>query len=143
KSWREKDEAVKWTCKGDPSYTLEELDKTSRGTDVILHIGKDEDEFLDKNRISGLLDKYCKFLPIEIRFGKKTETKVIEEDEDTETEEVEVDNIINNPHPLWKKLPADLTEDDYKNFYNELYPYSPAPLFWIHLNIDYPFNLTG
>lgn len=143
KSWREKDEAVKWTCKGDPSYTLEELDKTSRGTDVILHIGKDEDEFLDKNRISGLLDKYCKFLPIEIRFGKKTETKVIGEGEDTETEEVEVDNIINNPHPLWKKLPADLTEDDYKNFYNELYPYSPAPLFWIHLNIDYPFNLTG
>lgn len=143
KSWKEVTQAVKWSCEGDPTYTLEEIEKESRGTDIILHISDEEKEYLEESRINELLDKYCKFLPIEIRFGKKTEYETVGEGDDAETKEIEVDNIINNPHPLWKKQPADLTDEDYKSFYNELYPYSPAPLFWIHLNIDYPFNLTG
>ncbi len=143
KSWKDMDSAVKWACEGDPTYTIETAERDSRGTDIILHISDDEKEYLEKSRIDELLDKYCKFLPIEIRFGKKTEYETTGEGDDAETKEIEVDNIVNNPHPLWKKQPAELTDEDYKSFYNELYPFSPAPLFWIHLNIDYPFNLTG
>ncbi len=139
-----KDEkAVKWTCKGDPEYTLEDADKSARGTDIVLHISEDSTEFLEKSRIEGLLNKYCKFLPVEIKFGTKTETIYEGEGDDKEAKEIETDNIINNPHPIWKKKPTDLTDEDYKNFYNELHPFSAPPLFWIHLNIDYPFNLTG
>lgn len=143
KSWQEDASSVKWTCEGEPAYTIEEAEREERGTDVVLYINEEEDEYLDENRINGLLDTYCKFLPIEIRFGTKTETKTVGEGEDAETEEIEVDNIINNTHPLWKKQPTDLTDEEYKQFYNELYPMSAPPLFWIHLNIDFPFNLTG
>ena len=123
--------AVRWTCDGTTEYLIEEADKTSRGTDVILHIADDELEYIDEYKIEGLLEKYCKFLPVNIIFG--TEKK----------DDVDVPKIINNPAPAWKKSPSELTDEDYKNFYSELYPYSPAPLFWIHLNVDYPFNLTG
>ncbi len=123
--------AVRWTCDGTTEYAIEEADKTSRGTDVILHIADDELEYIDEYKIEGLLEKYCKFLPVNIIFG--TEKK----------DDVDVPKIINNPAPAWKKSPSELTDEDYKNFYSELYPYSPAPLFWIHLNVDYPFNLTG
>ncbi len=137
------EKAVKWTCKGDPEYTLEDADKTTRGTDIVLHISEDSTEFLEKSRIEGLLNKYCKFLPVEIKFGTKTKTIYEGEGDDKEAKEIETDNIINNPHPIWKKKPTELTDEDYKAFYNELHPFSAPPLFWIHLNIDYPFNLTG
>lgn len=132
-----------WTCEGNPEYTLEENDKDFRGTDVILHINDEDKEFLENHRIQQLLDKYCKFLPVEIKFGTRTETVTEGEGDDAEEKQVEVDNIINNPSPAWRKQPADLTDEDYKAFYNELYPFSTPPMFWIHLNIDYPFNLTG
>ncbi len=135
--------AVKWTCKGDPSFTLEEIEKEDRGTDVVLHIAKDSEEFLEEGRISALLDKYCKFLPFPIKFGTKTETSYEGEGDDRKEIKTEVDNIINNPNPLWKSAPSELKDEDYKAFYKELHPFSPDPLFWIHLNIDYPFNLTG
>ncbi len=135
--------AVKWTCKGDPKYTIEKHDRKERGTDVILHIGEDASEFLEEGRIETLLRKYCKFLPIEIKFGTKTETSYEGEGDDRKEIKTEVDNIINNPSPAWKKSPRSLKEEDYKAFYNELYPFSAPPMFWIHLNIDYPFNLTG
>ena len=115
-------QGVTWSCEGNPEFELSNNDKTERGTDIVLHISEDSKEFLEEGRIKGLLDKYCQFLPVEISFKEE---------------------IINNPEPLWKKNPADLTDEDYKNFYNELHPNGPAPLFWIHLNIDYPFNLTG
>ncbi len=134
---------VTWSCEGDPEYFIEKNEKTERGTDIILHISEDSTEYLEKNRIQELLDKYCKFLPVEIRFGTKTETIYEGEGDDKEAKEIEVDNIVNNPNPLWRKQPSELTDDDYRNFYNELYPYSTPPMFWIHLNIDYPFNLTG
>lgn len=143
KSYRDEDPAVKWECDGDPEYTMTPNDKTDRGTEIILHIDEENSEYLEEYRISELLNKYCKFLPIEIKFGTKTETSWEGEGDDKKEIETEVDNIINNPHPIWKKKPSDLTDDDYKNFYSELYPYSQTPLFWIHLNIDYPFNLTG
>lgn len=142
KSWKE-DEAVHWSCKGDPEYITEKAEKTSRGTDIVLHITEDSVEYLEESRIQELLDKYCKFLPVEIRFGTKTETTYEGEGADRKSIETEVDNIVNNPSPLWKKAPKDLTDEDYKAFYQELYPYSQPPLFWIHLNIDYPFDLTG
>ena len=135
--------AVVWTCEGNPEYTIDASDKAERGTDMVLHISEDSKEFLDKNRIQGLLEKYCRFLPVEIKFGTKTETTYEGEGEDRQEIKTEVDNIINNPNPAWKKSPSELTDEDYKAFYNELHPFSPAPLFWIHLNIDYPFNLTG
>lgn len=143
RSWKENADAVRWTCDGNPEYTLEPVEKADRGTDVILHINEESIEYLEKDKIQGLLDKYCKFLPVLIKFGTKTKTEYVGEGEDMKTEETEVDNIINNPKPLWKKSPSEMTDEDYKAFYQELYPYSPAPLFWIHLNIDYPFNLTG
>ncbi|MEO6904570.1 MAG: molecular chaperone HtpG [Bacteroidia bacterium] len=133
-------QAIHWECDGSPDYKLEDAKKSSRGTDIILHIADDSEEFLEEFRIKELLNKYCKFLPIEIKFGtKKITTKEGEKDVETE-----VDNIINNPTPAWTKKPADLTDEDYKKFYRELYPMSfEDPLFHIHLNVDYPFNLTG
>ncbi len=142
-SYQEGAQGVTWTCEGQPEYTLEENDKAVRGTDVILHINEDDKEFLENNRIQQLLDKYCKFLPVEIKFGTRTETITEGEGEEAEEKQVEVDNIINNPDPAWRKSPADLEDEDYRAFYNELYPFSTPPMFWIHLNIDYPFNLTG
>ncbi|WP_299114907.1 molecular chaperone HtpG [uncultured Winogradskyella sp.] len=142
-----KDEAAAhWTCDGSPEYTLEEANKTDRGTEIILHIAEDSTEFLEDSRISELLLKYNKFMPVPIKFGTKTETLPKPEDakEDDPAPTQEVENIINNPNPAWTKLPADLEEDDYKNFYRELYPMQfEEPLFNIHLNVDYPFNLTG
>ncbi len=135
-----KDEpAVRWVCDGTPEYSIGETEKTERGTDVILHISDDALEYLEESKIESLLEKYCKFLPIKIQFGTKSE----EVGDGIDKKEEIVPNIINNPNPLWKKSPSELTDEDYKNFYNELYPYSTPPLFWIHLNIDYPFNLTG
>jgi len=142
-SYQEGAGAVKWVCEGDPEYTIEEAEREFRGTDVILHINEENKEFLEDHRIQQLLDKYCKFLPIPIQFGTKTETITEGEGEEAEEKQVEVDNIINNTNPAWRKQPADLTDEDYKAFYNELYPFSTPPLFWIHLNIDFPFNLTG
>ncbi len=142
-----KDEpAAHWTCDGSTSYTLEEHDKTERGTEIILHINEDELEFLENSKITELLTKYNKFMPIPIKFGTKTETLPKPEDakEEDPAPTKEVDNIINNPNPAWTKQPADLKEEDYKGFYRELYPMQfEEPLFNIHLNVDYPFNLTG
>ncbi len=135
--------AVHWSCKGDPSYEIGSSDKTDRGTDIILHISEDAKEYLEQDRIQALLDKYCKFLPYPLQFGMKTEVSYEGEGEDRKEIKTEVPNIINEAFPIWKKQPADLTDEDYKNFYQELYPFSPEPLFWIHMNIDYPFNLTG
>ncbi|HEX8016410.1 MAG TPA: molecular chaperone HtpG [Flavobacterium sp.] len=142
-----KDEpAAHWTCDGSPEFTLEPADKTSRGTEIILHIAEDSLEFLEDSKIHGLLNKYNKFMPIPIKFGTKTETLPKPEDapEDYVNETVETDNIINNPNPAWTKQPSELSDADYKNFYRELYPMQfEEPLFNIHLNVDYPFNLTG
>ena len=142
-----KDEpAAHWICDGSPEFTLEPADKTTRGTEIILHIAEDSLEFLDDSKIGGLLNKYNKFMPIPIKFGTKTETLPKPEDapEDYVNETVEIDNFINNPNPAWTKQPTELTEVDYKNFYREVYPMQfEEPLFHIHLNVDYPFNLTG
>jgi len=142
-----KDEpAVHWVCDGSPEFTLEPSDKTERGTEIILHIAEDSTEFLEEYRIGELLKKYNKFMPVPIKFGTRTETLPKPEDapEDYKAEEVETDNIINNPNPAWTKQPSDLTDEDYKSFYHELYPMQfEEPLFNIHLNVDYPFNLTG
>lgn len=135
--------AVAWACEGDPEYSLSEIEKSERGTEVVLHINEENKEFLEEYRIRQLLEKYCKFLPIPIKFGTRKETITEGEGDDQVEKEVEVDNIINNTSPAWRRQPADLTDEDYKAFYNELYPFSTPPLFWIHLNIDYPFNLTG
>lgn len=143
KSWNEEESAVLWTCEGNPEFSLESSNKKERGTDVILYINKDGEEFLEDNRIQSLLDKYCKFLPVPIKFGTKEETLFEGEGENKKEKKVNVDNIVNNPNPIWKKQPGDLSDDDYKNFYKELYPFGQPPMFWIHLNIDYPFNLTG
>jgi molecular chaperone HtpG len=143
-----KDEpAVQWTCDGSPEFTLEETTaKTDRGTEIILHIAEDSTEFLEENRIRELLTKYNKFMPVPIKFGTKTETLPLPEGaaEDAVAETVEVDNIVNNPTPAWTKSPSELKDEDYKSFYHELYPMQfEEPLFNIHLNVDYPFNLTG
>ncbi|WP_335966668.1 molecular chaperone HtpG [Galbibacter sp. PAP.153] len=140
-----KDEpASHWSCDGSPKYSLEQADKKERGTEIILHINKDSEEFLDDAKITQLLTKYNKFMPIPIKFGTKEETKTTGEGDDAKEEKTTVDNIINNPDPAWTKQPADLKEEDYKNFYRELYPMQfEEPLFHIHLNVDYPFNLTG
>ena len=147
KSYKEGTTAVRWICDGSPEFTLEETaDKTDRGTEIILHIAEDSTEFLEESRIRELLLKYNKFMPVPIKFGTKTETLPLPEDaaEDAKPETKEVDNIINNPTPAWTKAPADLKDEDYKNFYRELYPMQfEDPLFHIHLNVDYPFNLTG
>ena len=140
------DPASHWSCDGSPEYTLEGHDKTTRGTEIILHIDEDSKEFLDEARIKELLNKYNKFMPIPIKFGTKEETLPLAEDaeEGAEAEKVTVDNIINNPSPAWTKQPSELKDEDYSNFYRELYPMQfEEPLFNIHLNVDYPFNLTG
>lgn len=147
KSYREENPAVRWICDGSPEFSLEETtDKTDRGTEIILHIAEDSLEFLEESRIRELLTKYNKFMPVPIKFGTKTETLPLPEDaaEDAVAETVEVDNIINNPTPAWTKAPSELKDEDYKAFYHELYPMQfEEPLFNIHLNVDYPFNLTG
>ena len=138
KSYQEGAKAVKWSCDGSPEFTIEDAEKEDRGSDIILYIDDDCKEFLEKSQIEQLLNKYCKFLPVPIAFGKKTEWK------DGKQVETEEDHIINSVEPLWTKAPSTLKEDDYKNFYRTLYPMQmDEPLFWIHLNVDYPFNLTG
>lgn len=140
-----KDEpAAHWTCDGSPEFTLAPSDKTTRGTEIILHVADDSLEFLEEHKISELLTKYNKFMPVPIKFGTKNETVTVGEGETAKTETVVVDNIINNPNPAWTKQPSELTDEDYKNFYKELYPMQfEEPLFHIHLNVDHPFNLTG
>ena len=137
KSYKEGATAVKWSCDGSPEFELEETEKADRGSDIILYIDDDCKEFLEKARIKSLLNKYCKFLPVPVAFGKKTEWK------DGKQIETEEDNVINNVEPLWTKTPSSLKDEDYKSFYRTLYPMQDEPLFWIHLNVDYPFNLTG
>ena len=137
KSYKEGAQAVKWTCDGSPEFTLEEVEKADRGTDIVLYIDDDCKEFLEESRISALLKKYCSFLPVPIAFGKKKEWK------DGKQVETAEDNVINDTIPLWTKKPSELSDEDYKKFYRELYPMSDKPLFWIHLNVDYPFHLTG
>ena len=137
KSYKDGEKAVKWSCDGSPEFTIEETEKEGRGSDIILYIDDDCKEFLEKNTIEGLLQKYCKFLPIPVAFGKKTEWK------DGKQVETGEDNIINNVEPLWTMTPSTLKDEDYQKFYRTLYPMQDEPLFWIHLNVDYPFNLTG
>ena len=137
KSYKDGAQAVKWSCDGSPEYTLEEIEKAERGTDIIMYIDDDSKEFLSESRISGILNKYCRFLPVEIAFGKKKEWK------DGKQVETEEDNIINDTTPLWTRKPSELKDEDYKDFYRKLYPMSDEPLFWIHLNVDFPFHLTG
>lgn len=142
-SWQPGSKAVRWTCEGSPEFTLEEIEKTERGTEIILHINEENEEFLKKARIEELLEKYCKYLPGRIVFGTKTEYFDTGEGDDQKEESREVPNVVNNPAPIWKKSPSDLTDADYNAFYREQYPMTAEPMFWIHLNIDYPFNLTG
>ena len=137
KSHQEGAQAVKWTCDGSPEFTIENVEKESRGSDIILYIDDDCKEFLEEARISGLLKKYCSFLPVPIAFGKKKEWK------DGKQIDTAEDNIINDTTPLWTRKPSELSDEDYKSFYSKLYPMSDEPLFWIHLNVDYPFHLTG
>ena len=138
-----KSKGVTWMCEGEPEYYIEQNDKKERGTEVILHIDEENKEFLEDARIESLLNKYCRFLPIQIQFGMKTESRWEGEGDDRKEIKEEKDNIINNTAPLWKKKPAKIKEEQYKEFYRELYPMSAEPMFWIHLNIDFPFNLTG
>ncbi|MDR3057442.1 MAG: molecular chaperone HtpG [Prevotella sp.] len=137
KSFKEDSQAVKWSCDGSPEFTIEPVEKAERGTDIILYIDDENKNFLEKAEIDKLLKKYCRFLPVPIVFGKKTEWK------DGKSEETDEDNVINDTNPLWTRKPADLKDEDYKKFYQELYPFSDEPMFWIHLNVDYPFKLTG
>ena len=137
KSYKEGSKAVKWSCDGSPEYTLEDVDKEERGSDVVLYIDDDCKEFLQKSKIEDLLNKYCKFMAVPVVFGKKTEWK------DGKSVDTEEDNVINSVEPLWVKAPSSLKDEDYKSFYRTLFPMNDEPLFWIHLNVDYPFNLTG
>ena len=139
KSYQENSKAVKWSCDGSPAFEIDDAERQERGTDIILYIDDDCKEFLDKSKLEGLLQKYCKFMPVPVAFGKKQEWSS-EEKKMVDTAE---DNIINNVEPLWTKTPSTLKDEDYKSFYRTLYPMSDEPLFWIHLNVDYPFNLTG
>ena len=136
-SWQDGAKAVKWSCDGSPEYSMEECKKADRGTVITLYLDKDSDEFAAKGRIGQLLGKYCKFMPVPVVFDKKTEWK------DGKEVEKDEDNVINNIEPIWTKAPSELKEEDYKNFYKALYPFEEEPMFWIHLNVDYPFNLTG
>ena len=137
KSWKEGSKAVKWSCDGSPAYEIDDAEREDHGSDIILYIDDDSKEFLDKFKLESLLNKYCKFLPVPVAFGKKTEWK------DGKQVDTAEDNIINNVEPLWTKTPSTLKDEDYKSFYRTLYPMHDEPLFWIHLNVDYPFNLTG
>ena len=145
KSYIKKNKAAYWKCDGNTEFEIKESKKKDRGTEVILHINDDSKEFLEEAKINEILGRYCKFLPVEIKFGQKEES--VEDGKDKEGKPkhktVKTDNIVNNPNPIWNKSPKDLKDDDYKAFYKELYPFSEEPLFWIHLNVDYPFNLTG
>lgn len=145
KSFREGTDAAKWTCDGSTEFELSSAEKNSRGTDVILHVNADSEEFLDEFRLKGILEKYCKFLPVEIKFGTKEESVEdgVDKDGKPQYKSVTVDRIINTTTPIWTKAPNDLKDEDYLSFYKELYPFGEDPLFWIHLNVDYPFNLTG
>lgn len=144
-SYQEGSEPARWTCDGSTEFEITKGERTDRGTDIILHINKDSEEFLDKWKLQGILDKYCKFLPVPIKFGTKNESVEdgVDEKGDKKWKSVDVDNIVNTTAPIWTKSPSDLTDEDYLKFYKELYPMSEDPLFWIHLNVDYPFNLTG
>ena len=144
-SYGEGAEPARWVCDGSTSFEITEGSRTERGTDVILYINAESEEFLQEHRIEEILNKYAKFLPVPVQFGTKTESVPDGEDEEGKTKykSVEVDNIINNTNPIWTKAPADLKDEDYLDFYRELYPFAEEPLFWIHLNVDYPFNLTG
>jgi molecular chaperone HtpG len=144
-SYQEGAQPARWICDGSTEFEITPGNRTERGTEITLYINKDNEEFLSKYRLQEILDKYCKFLPVPIKFGTKTESEPDGEDEEGKPKykSVEVDNIINNTNPIWTKAPADLKDEDYLNFYRELYPFSEDPLFWIHLNVDYPFNLTG
>ena len=138
KSWKEGSKAVKWSCDGSPAYEIDDAERAEHGSDIILYIDDDCKEFLDKFKLEGLLNKYCKFMAVPIAFGKKTEWK------DGKQVETEEDNVINDINPAWTRKPADLKDEDYKAFYRRLYPMQmDEPLFWIHLNVDYPFHLTG
>lgn len=137
RSYKDGAKAVKWSCDGSPAYEIDDAEKESRGSDIILYVDDDCKEFLEKSKIEGLLNKYCKFLPVPVAFGKKTEWK------DGKQVDTDEDNIINNVEPLWTKAPSTLKDEDYKSFYRTLYPMQDEPMFWIHLNVDYPFNLTG
>jgi len=137
RSYKEDSKGIHWVCDGSPEYQMEETEKEDRGTDVVLHLDKDSEDYLEESKINEILNRYCKFLPIEIAFGKKKDYK---DGKEVETNE---DNIINDTNPLWKQKPADLKDEDYKEFYKKLYPVHEDPLFHIHLNVDYPFNLTG
>lgn len=137
RSYKEGAKAVKWSCDGSPEFEIEDVEKADRGSDIVLHIDDDCKEFLEKQKIEELLNKYCKFMAVPVAFGKKTEWK------DGKQQETNEDNIINNVEPLWTKTPSTLKDEDYKSFYRTLYPMQDEPLFWIHLNVDYPFNLTG
>ena len=144
KSYKDNTEAIHWSCDGSPNYSIKKSKKKDIGTEIILHIADDSTEFLEKTRINGLLDKYNKFMLIPIKYGTKEETKTVGKGDKAKEEKITVDNIINNPNPAWTKKPSDLKDEDYKNFYHELYPMQfEEPLFNIHLNVDYPFNLTG
>lgn len=145
KSYQEGSDAARWECDGSTEFELTPAEKESRGTDVILHINADSEEFLDEWRLKGILEKYCKFLPVEIKFGTKDESVEdgIDKENKPKYKTVTKDRIINNTSPVWTKVPSDLKDEDYLKFYKELYPFSEDPLFWIHLNVDYPFNLTG
>lgn len=144
-SFKEGSQSARWECDGSTEFAISDGDRTTVGTDIILHINEDSKEFLDEYKLKQILDKHCRFLPMPVKFGTKTVQEPDGEDEEgkPKTKSVEVDNIINNTRPIWTKQPADLTDEDYLNFYHELYPMSEDPLFWIHLNVDYPFNLTG
>jgi molecular chaperone HtpG len=144
KSFKENSVPVKWECDGSPEFSLEEVEKENRGTDIVLHINEESKEFLDAYRLEAMLQKFCKFLPVPIYFkdvNAKVEAKTDDATEDKK--EPEIEKSVNNPSPAWTKKPSDLTDEDYINFYKEMYPYGETPLFWIHLNVDYPFNLTG
>ncbi|HQV07301.1 MAG TPA: ATP-binding protein, partial [Chitinophagaceae bacterium] len=144
-SYLENAEPAKWTCDGSTAFEISEGSRTQRGTTVTLFLNEDSTEFLEKHRLQTILDKYAKFLPVPIKFGTKTESVPDGEDKDGKPKykSIEVDNIINNTTPIWTKTPASLKDEDYLSFYRELYPFQEEPLFWIHLNVDYPFNLTG
>jgi molecular chaperone HtpG len=144
-SYQEGAEAAKWTCDGSTSFEISKGKRKTRGTDIILHVNKDSEEFVDKWKLQGILDKYAKFLPVPIKFGTKSESieDGVDEEGKKKWKSVEIDNIINTTAPTWTRSPSELTDEDYLKFYKELYPMSENPLFWIHLNVDYPFNLTG
>ncbi|MDQ3551350.1 MAG: molecular chaperone HtpG, partial [Bacteroidota bacterium] len=144
-SYQEGAEPARWVCDGSTEFEITEANRTERGTEVTLYLNSESEEFLNRWKIQEILDKYAKFLPVPIKFGTKPESVEdgVDEEGKTKYNSIEVDNIINNTNPIWTKAPSELNDEDYLNFYKELYPFSEDPLFWIHLNVDYPFNLTG